>query len=736
MKAEKILLSFFTVLLSITLFGTSAEPITGIPYGLTVEYIREPENTRINDSLPEFGWIVPDEAISQKAYQVMVSSDKDQIKSNKGDIWDSGKVLSSKSINIEFDGKVLRENSKYFWKVRIWDRDNKLSEYSQVQVFRTGKFGISVSSPNIFQIEKIPPVTAYEFVDGTYFFDFGKDAFGTLELSYKTTKSDTLIVCLGEKLLNGRLDTNPGGTIRYAEIKLPVFSGQRNYTLKLNVDKRNTAAAAVKLPDSLGVVMPFRYAEIKNAGQQIGIADVRQKTLFHYFDGNQSDFSCSDSVLNRVWEMCKYSMKATSFAGLYIDGDRERIPYEADAYINQLGHYCTDREYAMAKQTIEWFMQHPTWPTEWLLNTAMMMYQDYLYSGDTELLKVYYEELKQKTLIDLAREDGLISSQSSKVNGKFMKKLGFADTTSRIRDIVDWPPAQKDTGWKLVTAEGERDGHEMLPIDTVVNCYFYENMKIMAEIAGILNKKADKDHFELMAAKVKQAINSKLFNSEKGIYIDGEGSSHSSLHSNMMALAFGIVPENKIGRVVEFIKSRGMACSVYGAQFLLEGLYRAGEEQYALDLMRATSDRSWWNMIKAGSTISMEAWDMKYKPNSDWNHAWGAAPANIIPRYLWGIQPSAAGSDIVSISPGMGDLKFSSIRTPVIHGQINGEYRLVNDHLKTYSFVIPANMIAEFSADVSEKDVISLNGKKINREIKPIILNPGLNSIEIRDSSY
>jgi hypothetical protein len=389
----------------------------------------------------------------------------------------------------------------------------------------------------------------------------------------------------------------------------------------------------------------------------------------------------------------------------------------------------------MAKQTIEWFMQHPTWPTEWLLTTAMMMYQDYYYSGDTELLEAYYEELKYKTLIDLARGDGLISSQSSKVNGMFMKKLGFADTSSRIRDIVDWPPAQKDTGWKLVTPEGERDGHEMMPVNTVVNCFFYENMRIMAEIAGILNKSADKDLFELMAAKVKQSINQKLFNSEKGIYIDGEGSAHSSLHSNMMALAFGIVPEKNITGVVEFIKSRGMACSVYGAQFLLEGLYRAGEEQYALDLMKATNDRSWWNMIKAGSTITLEAWDMKYKPNSDWNHAWGAAPANIIPRYLWGIQPKVPGSDIVKISPKMGDLKFSSIKTPVIHGQIKGEYKLVNDHLKTYSFVIPANMTAEFSVNVSENEVISLNGKKISNKIKAIILNPGLNQIEIKSGT-
>ncbi|MGI6302875.1 MAG: hypothetical protein ACOX52_17715 [Verrucomicrobiota bacterium] len=55
----------------------------------------------------------------------------------------------------------------------------------------------------------------------------------------------------------------------------------------------------------------------------------------------------------------------TSFAGIYIDGDRERIPYEGDAYINQLGHYAVDREYAIARRTIEHFMDHPTWPTEW-----------------------------------------------------------------------------------------------------------------------------------------------------------------------------------------------------------------------------------------------------------------------------------------------------------------------------------------------------------------------------------
>jgi alpha-L-rhamnosidase len=267
--------------------------------------------------------------------------------------------------------------------------------------------------------------------------------------------------------------------------------------------------------------------------------------------------------------LCKYSIKATTATGYYIDGDRERIPYEADAYINQLGHYSTDREYAMARKTIEYFMSHPTWPTEWLLHTVMMFYQDYYYTGDRELIEKYYEALKNKTLIELAREDGLISSLSNVVNDEYMKKLGFENPKNRIKDIVDWPAAQKDTGWKLSGPNGERDGHEMMPVNTVVNSFFYLNMVQMAELAELINRQSDKEMFLLMAAKVKKTINEKLFDNNKGIYIDGEGSGHSSLHSNMMPLAFGIVPEENKKRVVDFVKSRGMACSVYGAQYLI-----------------------------------------------------------------------------------------------------------------------------------------------------------------------
>ena len=64
------------------------------------------------------------------------------------------------------------------------------------------------------------------------------------------------------------------------------------------------------------------------------------------FDDSASSFDSSNSALNQVWGYPKYSIKAPTFAGVYIDGDRDRTRYEADAYIQALGHYVIDRDYA------------------------------------------------------------------------------------------------------------------------------------------------------------------------------------------------------------------------------------------------------------------------------------------------------------------------------------------------------------------------------------------------------
>jgi alpha-L-rhamnosidase len=184
-------------------------------------------------------------------------------------------------------------------------------------------------------------------------------------------------------------------------------------------------------------------------------------------------------------------------------------------------------------------------------------------------------------------------------------------------------------------------------------------------------------------------------------------------------LAFGLVPADRRESVVSFVKSRGMACSVYGAQFLLEALYLNGEDRYALELLTAQHDRSWWNMIQAGSTMTMEAWDLKYKNNLDWNHAWGAAPANIIPRFLLGVRPLEPGFRRVLIEPQPGSLGRVSGTTPTIHGPIS--VSLENDPAGSFEMkvVIPAKVTAKVGIPLGARNPTTLlvNGKKAGGDL-------------------
>ena len=706
------------------------------PTDLTVELIREPStDVKIFDLKPEFGWTVPLGSKFQGAYQILVASNKSDINNNNGDVWDSGRVESTQSTDVEYAGNPLEIGKTYYWKVRIWEQENRLVDYSDAQKFTTGKSdSYIISTENKFVTTEVKP-TKFAKKGEAYIIDFGKAAFATMDFTYNAKTPHTITVHVGEMVNDdGTVNRTPPkkSNIRYQKIKVNVKPGQTKYQIQVQTDERNTRAnKAVPLPDGFPPLVPFRYAELEGAQDELKADNFTQLAFHSYWDEDASSFGSNNNILNQVWDLCKYSIKATTFNGLYVDGDRERIPYEADAYLNQLSHYTTDREFAIGRRTIEYFMKNPTWPTEWQQHVPLLIYADYMYTGNTELIERYYEPLKHKSLFELSNEDGLITS--TKVDAEFMKKLGFPDGYRKpLTDIVDWPGANFN-GSKT---KGERDGFVFKPYSTVINSFFYENMKIMAEFAKILGKTQEALDFEYRAAKAKKAVNEQMFDEERGVYVDGIGTDHASLHANMMPLAFGLVPEEHFNSVVDYVKSRGMACSVYGAQFLMDGLYNAGEADYALDLLTDTSDRSWYNMIKIGSTITLEAWDNQYKNNLDWNHAWGAVPANVIPRGLWGIKPKTPGFGVTTIKPQMSKLKSSTIEVPTVRGTIKGTYTYNGARLQTYEIEIPGNMVAEFSLNgLDGKDLIH-NGTKVPSAFESIRLAPGKHTIQLKINSF
>jgi len=515
----------------------------------------------------------------------------------------------------------------------------------------------------------VAPLRCVATGEGRWFLDFGRAAFGTVEFRADAPDGRDIEVHLGEVLAAPTaIERNPGGSRRYRRMLQRVRPGCGDYRVAITPDQRNTSPGAILMPPEVGEVMPFRYCELVNYPGTLVPGAIRQIAVHYPFDETASSFHCSSQVLNDVWDLCKYSIKATSFAGVYVDGDRERIPYEGDAYINQLGHYCVDRQYAMARHTARFLMRHPTWPMEWHLHMPLIAWADYLYTGNAACIREFYGDLVAKTLIGLARADGLIVEDKARMTPEFCRSIQF---DGQICALVDWPPARMTRDQRY----GERDNHDMRPVNAVPNAFHYQSLNLMAQIAEAAGHGTEVVRWRTAAKRVYASFNAVFWNEAAGLYIDGEGSTHTSLHTCMFALAFGLVPAPKVAQVVAFIKSRGMACSVYGAQFLLDALYAAGAAEYALSLMTATHDRSWAHMCyTVGSTITLEAWDNRYKENQDYNHAWGAAPANLIPRQLMGIQPLTPGCSRMRIKPQPGSLSHATLQTPIPQGPITLAY--------------------------------------------------------------
>lgn len=102
------------------------------PIDLNVEWLQmEQENSK-----PKFDWLLAYKVVSQSAYQILVASSEEKITNNIGDVWDSEKIKSNDSSKGEHGEISLKSNVTYYWKVRIWDQDNRLSRYSKSKSFR------------------------------------------------------------------------------------------------------------------------------------------------------------------------------------------------------------------------------------------------------------------------------------------------------------------------------------------------------------------------------------------------------------------------------------------------------------------------------------------------------------------------------------------------------------------------------------------------------------------------
>jgi alpha-L-rhamnosidase len=419
----------------------------------------------------------------------------------------------------------------------------------------------------------------------------------------------------------------------------------------------------------------FRYGELRVLSGEVELLQVTP-TILSSGSRHTGAFASSSPDLDRVHELCRRSIEATTL-DLYLDTPaRERGPYEGDAYVNQRSQYACERSFALARISNQHLARRPTWPAEYHLMPVLVAWEDYLATGDDAQLRTDLELWRGANYDRFLRADGLLHKDPGPSSGW-------------DADLVDWP----------VTC---RDDVEFTSVNTVLNAFQTAAHEALAKICTVLGRDLEAAHHAALAGRMRAGIEEHLVK-EGGTYRDGLGSEHSAQHASAIPVALGLAPASRRDALAEALAAGGMRMSVYGAQFLLDALFTLGRAQEAHALMTSRGQRSWLHLLDdLGASIVPEAWDPSLKPNMTYSHAWGTAPVNVIARWVLGVRVVAPGAARLEVAPQPGPLTRMEGTVPTIRGDVHVRFDREEGELEVR---IPANTTARVRCGGADLEV-------------------------------
>lgn len=530
----------------------------------------------------------------------------------------------------------------------------------------------------------IPPVTRYpryaETVttpcDNTYVIDLGAEIVGGIRLEIDVPFSCApcaVNVRFGEQL-------NPDGTVKYR------MNTGNVYTETWQLRAGEQAVETVDL-------MTYRYVQIENCPVAVIPDMVTGLELRTPFEASASELDSDSPLLNDLYALTKHTVKVTT-QDLYVDSQsRERGAYEGDLLINLMAAAAHSSDYSVGRFTTEYLCTHRTWPAEYILLVVISAWEVYMLTGDDATLKRWYPLLREKTFTD-------------HLDPKFdLIDLGNIPSSSINSILVDWP-------------HSERDGYDMsVTYNTVLNAMAARAYAALSRIAFVTGHTEDGHTFKSLAERIRTALVTRAYDEENGVFrdglmADGTPSHHASQHATAYALACGIYSDGDMtSRLAESIRRQGkIRMSVYGAYFLLMGLYDTGHGDVAnallLDSDVSEGARTWAYMrYVMNATITTEAWNPVNKPNMTLSHPWGAAPAHAVTGGIFGIRPTSAGFETFDVTLQTHGLVRGSLKLPTVKGNISLSFE--DGDCFTVGITVPANTMAmvriprEFSSTVS-----------------------------------
>jgi len=462
----------------------------------------------------------------------------------------------------------------------------------------------------------------------------------------------------------------------------------------------------------------FRYVEITGLSGPLDILNIEGKAL--YSDNSRSgQFECGNDLVNKIHKATVWSQKS-NMPGYPSDCPQrdERLGWLGDAQVTAEEAMFNFDMALFYDNWLEGIRENQNEKTgdipiisprpyikdegiEWSSTYIVMLWQYYLFYGDKRILSLHYHAMdRYMHYLDSVSENMILP-------------MGW---------IGDW--GSMVHGWK----EGEPA--------SVPTAFYYQNARIMSEIAAILEFRSDSEHFKKLASGIRDRYN--------GIYLDTLNADYNdgSQMANAFPLYLGIVPPELESRVLDNLindivikHDYHLTTGVLGTKYMPEALALKGRSDIAWKIINQKSSPCWNDMMKSYTTMC-EFWTLKQSKN----HVMMGSIDAWFYKYIAGIQQDDSGTAFSSfrVKPFIPDsLDFAKASIGTLRGTISSRWKLDAEHF-TLNVEIPFNTTAEVYIPGSPGEEVRESGKSLNESagISYLGYDGGCHKIRVSSGKY
>jgi alpha-L-rhamnosidase len=447
-----------------------------------------------------------------------------------------------------------------------------------------------------------------------------------------------------------------------------------------------------------------RYAQVtvRNAPHGVKIRHVGS-TFTRYPAEARGSFECSDPLLNRLWDIGRYTLQLCMHDGWEDCPGREQRQWLGDATVEFL---VAQAAFGPSVNPLNrQFLQHaaesqrpdgltqmyapgdhhttgmliPDWTLQWILNADLHL----LYTGDLDTIESIFPAI-QRAL------------------AWFERQLG---PHGLIADLPYW----HFIDWAAVGRHGEA---------ATLNAEFVGALRAAARLARALESRRAARRYDDLGGRIAAALNARHWDAARGVYVDmvepasGMQDPRVSQHTNAAMILWNIAPPERWGSMIAWVTDparlvftaappivpsgdpfnpqiHAVLANTFFSHFVYRALCTVGRFDLALGLMR----ERYGAMLARGATTLWES----YEPTASLCHGFSATPVYQLSTEVLGVFPLEPGFTRFRLCPQPGGLEYARGAFPTVRGDVRVAWQRQTDGL-ALEVTVPESMEAELVA--------------------------------------